>query len=91
METTITNFFKDFQLTIQKLRIAIPFIRKHRIWEGFWKYSWVAYPLLILGILVGLKFWSQETSCHSRYEGYAPSLCRVNTQLVKDKALKSCL
>lgn len=35
---------------------AIRFIIKHKIWDGFWKYSWVGKLLLLGAILMGLKF-----------------------------------
>lgn len=57
MQNTIRDFFYDFRLTIQKLMVSVPFIRKHRIWEGFWRYSWVAFPLLAIGLLAGYRFW----------------------------------
>ena len=43
------------------------FIIRHKLWEGFWKYSWVGRILLLGAILVGLKFinsitdWFQAT------------------------------
>ncbi len=44
------------QLTLRKHVEAYSFIRKHKIWKGFWEYGWVAKILMVLAILAGLKF-----------------------------------
>ena len=46
---------------------AIRFSIKHKLWHGFWHYSWVGKLLLIGAVLMGLKFihsvtdWFQHT------------------------------
>lgn len=51
-------YFEQFIFTLKKHRDAIDFIYKHRIWEGFWKYGWVAKLLVVVGVLIGMKFLS---------------------------------
>lgn len=34
---------------------SVIFIRKNRLWEGFWKYGWVAKVLVVLAVLLGVK------------------------------------
>ena len=50
--------FRDTMLTNSD---AVIFIRKNKLWVGFWKYGWVAKALVILAVLLGLKvlstFW----------------------------------
>lgn len=41
---------------------ACLFIIRHKLWAGFWKYSWVGRLLLLAAILVGLKFISSITN-----------------------------
>ena len=45
--------FRDTMLTNSD---AVVFIRKNRLWVGFWKYSWVAKALVFMAILLGFKF-----------------------------------
>jgi len=51
-------YFEQFIFTLKKHRDAIDFIYKHRIWEGFWKYGWVAKLLVVIGVIIGMKFLS---------------------------------
>jgi CysZ protein len=44
------------QLTLRKHVEAYTFIRKHKIWKGFWEYGWVARTMMVLAVLAGLKF-----------------------------------
>ena len=44
--------FRDTMLTHSE---SVIFIRKNKLWEGFWKYGWVAKVLVVLAVLLGLK------------------------------------
>ena len=48
--------FSQFFHTLFAHTEAVLFIRKYKIWEGFWKYGWVSRILIGLAILLGLKF-----------------------------------
>jgi hypothetical protein len=67
------NYAKEFKEHYNQLLYtfytypqSIRFIFKHKLWDGFWKYSWVGKLLLLGAILLGLKFigsltnWFQE-------------------------------
>ena len=54
--TSLQFFKRDFIFTIKNYREVIPFIRKNKIWKGFFDYSWVTKFSLLIGILVSLKF-----------------------------------
>jgi len=51
-------YFRQFIFTLRKHREAIDFIYEKKIWEGFWRYGWVAKLLIVLGVLISLKFLS---------------------------------
>ena len=55
-DNRIKLFFDDFKLGIQMHLEAIDFIKKHELWDGFWKYGWVSRFLLIIGIIIGWKY-----------------------------------
>lgn len=40
---------------------AVRFMRKYKVWSGFWKYSWVSKLLVLVAILAGLKFIATVT------------------------------
>lgn len=46
----------QFKQTLLTYKEAALFIRKHKLWEGFWKYGWVSRVLIGLAIILGLKF-----------------------------------
>lgn len=52
------TYFRQFVFTLKKHREAVDFIYEHRLWEGFWKYGWVARLFVIIGVLISLKFLS---------------------------------
>ena len=54
----IPIYFRQFIFTLRKHREAIDFIYENKIWEGFWRYGWVAKLLVVVGVLIGLKFLS---------------------------------
>ena len=37
---------------------AVRFTRKHKLWQGFWRYGWVSKLLILGGLFMGLKFFS---------------------------------
>lgn len=57
----------DFLLVIRHYREVIPFIRKHRLWDGLQHYGWAILLLLAGSVLVSLKLlgivwdWWSET------------------------------
>ncbi|MFT5383911.1 MAG: hypothetical protein ACI8VT_001311 [Saprospiraceae bacterium] len=55
-----SDLFKDYVVqfvdTIITHQEAYTFIRKNKLWEGFWKYGWVSRLFIGLAILMGLKF-----------------------------------
>ena len=49
-------FVEHFKLTLRSHQRAFLFIKKHRLWDGFWKYGWVSRFLIFTSIVMGLKF-----------------------------------
>lgn len=67
METKKKGFINKWQpilmasphqfMTVMKAYTKVPdFLKKERIWEGFWKYGWVSKFLVFAGLMVGLSF-----------------------------------
>ncbi len=54
--SVLKTYFIQFRDTMLANSDAVIFIRKNRLWVGFWKYGWVAKALVIMAILLGLKF-----------------------------------
>lgn len=50
--------FHQFQYALLKHREAPMFIRKHKLWEGFWRYGWVSRMLVVIALLIGIKLFS---------------------------------
>ena len=48
----------QFFFSLLKHREAPDFIRKHRLWHGFWQYGWMTRILIVAAFLVGLKLFS---------------------------------
>lgn len=57
MPLDIAKFITQFKETLQTYKGSVLFVRKHRLWEGFWKYGWVSRLLIIGGLFMGLKFF----------------------------------
>ncbi|MEZ5038971.1 MAG: hypothetical protein R2828_03740 [Saprospiraceae bacterium] len=55
---TLPEYFEQFRTTVQSLVKAIPFIRENKLWKGLMDYGWVMRGLLIVGGILGLKFFS---------------------------------
>lgn len=53
----LRHHFYLFISTIGTSAESIRFIRRHRLWDGFWKYGWVGIVLLILSFLLSLKIF----------------------------------
>ncbi|HMN88776.1 MAG TPA: hypothetical protein PKD70_02895 [Saprospiraceae bacterium] len=68
MQIHWSAFLPQFRKTLEVYQGSILFVRKHRLWEGVWQYSWVTRLLIIFALLIGLKFftiffhWLQEFS-----------------------------
>ncbi len=54
----IPQIIGDFRYAFEKNREAIDFIRKHRLWEGFWKFTWVMRILILAGFVASFKLFS---------------------------------
>ena len=54
--TFFQHMLRDFILTVKNYRTVFPFIKKNKLWEGMFSYSWAAKFLLLVGILVSIKF-----------------------------------
>lgn len=50
--------FPMFFQALLKHREAPAFIRRHRLWEGFWRYGWLTRILIVVALLVGVKVFS---------------------------------
>jgi hypothetical protein len=55
-QAIIKNGLVQFIQTLWAHKAAATFLKKHRLWEGFWKYGWVSKVLIGLAILFGIKF-----------------------------------
>ena len=55
-QNKLTTYFFQFRDTMLTNSDAVIFIRKHKLWVGFWKYGWVAKALVVMAVLLGLKF-----------------------------------
>lgn len=64
---------------------ATRFIIRHKLWDGFWKYSWVGRLLLLAAILVGLKFIHSITDWFQSAEVEDPlaAMSAAGTMFVK--------
>jgi len=49
------EYAEQFRYTMAVLYESVIFIRKHRIWSGFWKYGWVARFLVVIAVILGLE------------------------------------
>ena len=73
----LKTYFIQFRDTLLTNSDAVIFIRKNRLWEGFWRYGWVAKALVVMGVLLGLKFlktiidWWQSTEADDPVEAAA--------------------
>lgn len=54
--------YQQFLYALHTYPQAIKFLVKHKLWSGFWKYSWVSKLLLLAAILLGLKFIDSVTN-----------------------------
>jgi CysZ protein len=52
----VSEHLHHLQITLRKHVEAYSFIRKHKVWKGFWEYGWVSKIMMVLAILAGLKF-----------------------------------
>lgn len=52
----LSEYFEQFLYTLHSFPEAVRFFVRHRLWEGFWRYGWVAKFLLIVGIIASFKF-----------------------------------
>ncbi len=52
----LKTYFVQFRDTMMTNSDAVIFIRKNRLWIGFWRYGWVSKVLVVLAVLLGLKF-----------------------------------
>jgi len=52
----LRRYFQQFLTTVKKHRDAVDFIRKHRLWEGFWDYGFVARILVFFAVIAGFRF-----------------------------------
>lgn len=68
----IPIYFRQFIFTLRKHREAIDFIYEKKIWEGFWRYGWVAKVLIVVGVLIGLKFLSIIFNWFTQADGSTP-------------------
>jgi hypothetical protein len=51
------SFFSFFK-TLQTFPRAVNFIREHKVWDGFWNYSWAAVVLILASIAFSIHFYS---------------------------------
>lgn len=58
MQAPERQWVKSTKCTFENGMTSVPFIKEHRLWEGFKSYSWLIKGLGILGIILGLKFAS---------------------------------
>ncbi|MDX1943282.1 MAG: hypothetical protein SFU99_22140 [Saprospiraceae bacterium] len=56
MQTIVANYIHQIKLTLQTYKGSLLFVRKHRLWEGFWNYGWVSRFLIFVSIILGFKF-----------------------------------
>jgi hypothetical protein len=51
-------YWHQFVFTVRQFQPALQFLVRHRLWEGFWRYGWVAKLLVFAGVVISLKFLS---------------------------------
>ncbi len=51
----LKTYFIQFRDTMLTHSEAVVFIRKNKLWEGFWRYGWVSKVLVVLAVLLGMK------------------------------------
>jgi hypothetical protein len=71
-------FYAQFLYTLHSIPEAWRFFRTNRLWEGFWKYSWVAKLLLLAGVLASLQLLGNIMQFFSRIDT-SNAMSLVNT------------
>lgn len=56
-EFSLSLFIADFRFGIDKIQESIDFIKKHRLWEGFWKFDWVLKFLIVIGAFASWRMF----------------------------------
>lgn len=69
-EFSLSLFISDFRFGVEKSRESIDFIKKHRLWEGFWKFDWVLKFLILIGAYAS---WRMFLVFQSWYSGMKSS------------------
>ena len=54
----VKESLEQFRYTVLMHVNSYSFIKKHKIWKGFWEYGWVGRIMVGLAIIAGLKFLS---------------------------------
>ncbi len=65
------SYIKQCKFTFEKHREALQFINKHKLWNGFDRYGWLAKMMLLIAVLIGCYFisivynWWQNTGANT--------------------------
>ena len=51
----IKEFAEQFRYTVMTIDDAWFFIKKHKVWSGFWRYGWVSRFLIVIAFILGLE------------------------------------
>jgi hypothetical protein len=51
----IKEFAEQFRYTLMSIDDAWIFIRKYKVWSGFWRYGWVSRFFIVVAFILGLE------------------------------------
>ena len=72
MRIPIREYYQQLLYALHTYPQAGAFIIRHRLWNGFWQYSWVSKLLLLVAILVGLQFIGSVTDWFRSFQADDP-------------------
>ncbi|MEM1324146.1 MAG: EI24 domain-containing protein [Bacteroidota bacterium] len=86
----ILEFFDQFNKGLHSHRDAVHFIRKHKLWVGFWEYGWVTKLLVLMGLIASFKFYEVFSAWVASFDNNADAFAVVQSMgvLIKDFALE---
>ncbi len=86
----VETFLEQFNRGLHSHREAVRFIRKHRLWVGFWEYGWVSKLLLAMAFVASFKFYEIFKDWCDSFDGSNDPVAVVQNMgmLVKNVAVE---
>lgn len=54
-QQNLKEFAEQFRYTVMSIDDAWLFIKKHKVWSGFWRYGWVSRFFIVIAFILGLE------------------------------------